>query len=160
MKYFILITLLLPLIAFSAEESSWYNFQPFGTDSFLKQTVFLEGTAKQHFFKYKSKYPNTDVVDFYSNVLKSSWVKCKPIGKWESFGSQMHGTNEHIHQLLQHWINPKTKSALMLSVRYHSKSDKCDKEPDNDIQHVILVEYKAPAADYFPEYLKLQCNAT
>jgi hypothetical protein len=101
-------------------------------------------------YKVRLSFPSKEVLQFYDDKLKDiGWVTfVEPAyregdRKWRNF---IDGTVEGhplVHQLLATWANKDKSRMIVFALRYYStkmtvKEKYHAKEPDNDIQEVIL----------------------
>jgi len=66
--------------------------------------------------------------------------KQQNLGVWFSFIDGNAKGNPMVHELRAIWADEKKKVMFILSLRYYSKSDLKQDEPDNKIQHVHFVK--------------------
>lgn len=131
--------ILMTQFAFSQNESIMDWVYPGAFDT---QKKSLEKEQMQFIYcKVKAGYPSVKVYDFYANILKAQnyqemhW-KQQDLGVWFSFIDSNAKDNPLVHELRAIWADKKRKVMFILSLRYYSKSDLKQDEPDNKIQHV------------------------
>lgn len=89
--------------------------------------------------------------------MTSPWVYCEWGPEWSRFGDAQETVSYTVHQQLHMWVNRKAQRTLMLSMRYRSP-DKCCKVPDNNLQHIMLVEYIGDDVEEQIKRLDLRCS--
>ena len=105
------------------------------------------------------KFPQSPAVDFYQKSLNAPWVKCEWASAWSSHVDAQGTEPFTVHQQLHYWVNPEIERTLMLTLRYHSTDDSWE-IPDNDTQHIVVVEYLRTSVADTISHLKLRCPHT
>lgn len=114
--------------------------------------------AHQISFNVNAGYPNKLVAEFYSEQVKSPWVRCYQKMEWQYFGDVTQTPPAFIHQMLLHWADFENNRLLLLGVRYASESAVFRKRPDTKIQNVNLVEYHEVRVEDVVARLGLHCK--
>lgn len=115
-------------------------------------------STQQIFFRVKESYPSLRVVNQYEEHLrKSGWAQCTGARKdWDSFEDASSVEPIHVHRVLQHWVNRKERLLLLLSATYTSKVD-ATKQPDNDVQNVVVWVQKTGNLQHEVDRLGIKC---
>lgn len=122
-----------------------------------QQHVRLSNMGEQDYFEISRPYPSTYVLDHYRKVFKR-WTECKPEETWRSFGDVSGSKPRFIHQLVREWLRSDNHSVVTLAIRYYSTGAQHRALPDDDIQHVVLIEYEVPDAKAMAEQRGYKCN--
>ena len=122
----------------------------------VKEVQLFDGHAHQTYFKMKVRFPANLVLEHYSNVIKSPWVRCDWSPEWQRFVDATVTPNKTVHQQMYMWINRPAQRTLMLANRYYS-SESCSGNPENDDQQVILLEHMNEDINDTIASLKLRC---
>lgn len=108
-------------------------------------------------FVLKVAYPATPALDFYRSHFGSAWTRCEWSGPdWQRFSAMHEQQLANVHQQLYMWVNREERRTIMLSMRYYS-AQVSDRVPDNDEQHIMLVENLAADVDATIQALNLKC---
>jgi hypothetical protein len=124
----------------------------------VRHHTFNDGHAFQTNFKLAAKFPANPALTHYAATLDKSWSSCAWMGDWNHFLDGTKNPAVMIHQTGYVWLKPQAKRFIMLSVRYIS-SDKCAVErPENEEQHVVIVEYVDVDTSEVANQLGLSCK--
>jgi hypothetical protein len=120
---------------------------------------FNDGHAFQTDFKLIAKFPANPAFGLYAAKLDQSWTSCVWGKEWDHILDGRKSPPVMIHQTAHVWLNAAARRFIMLSVRYFS-SDKCSVErPENDEQHVVIVEYTDVDPSQIRSQLGLACTS-
>jgi hypothetical protein len=81
-------------------------------------------------------------------------VLCQWAPQWSHFIDAQTDVSFGVYQKLYMWVNPEAQRTLMLSMRYLASKDSGE-TPDNDTQHILLVEYMSTNVAYTIKELNL-----
>ncbi len=145
MRFIIKLSLLIiSLSACTGEQPVWSDFNTYKTALDVNHYTFPNGKGKQVFYKVKAKYPNLDVLNFYSEIIQEPWVKCSGNTQWESFADTSGNEPLFVHQSVQRWVNFEQNRLLFLAIKYRSPGSQKREKPDNNVQNIYLAEYLEP----------------
>jgi len=123
----------------------------------VKRFPILNGRAFQTQFTLQATYPATPALDYYRTHIPKPWVLCQWSGpEWSRFVDAQSDEHFTVFQQLYMWVNPEAQRTLMLSMRYHAPEN-CGDVPDNETQHILLVEYTAANVADTINQLNLHC---
>ncbi|GAB3031819.1 hypothetical protein GCM10027285_13280 [Oleiagrimonas citrea] len=122
----------------------------------IKHFPILGGRAFQTQFKLNAAYPATPALEYYKAHMAKPWVMCTWAPKWSHFIDAQTPTRFAVYQQLYMWVNPKLQRTLMLSMRYLAP-ESSGHAPNNDIQHIVLVEYMSTNVANTIQQLHLRC---
>lgn len=127
----------------------------------VKHAKWNDGYARQTYFTMRAEYPTSPAWDHYSKVVGQPWVPCTGAdkGAWQSFLDGTKTPVVSVHQQMHAWVDPTGRRTLTLAIRYTSDRD-FDRRPDNNEQHVFLVEYRDVDVDNWKVQLQLTCGAS
>lgn len=117
------------------------------------------GNSYQTSFTVHPKFPAIPALGMYMTVLDSSWESCTwGSGKWEYFGDDSRTPHVTVHQRLHAWVNRKLHRAMAFAARYYSADHWYHDWPDNDAQHVVMIENFDVDADDYISWMRLSCG--
>ena len=123
----------------------------------VRQSLVFDGRAIQTDYMLRAKYPATPALEHYLRVIREPWIRCQWSGlNWESFLDGTVKPTQTVHQQLHIWLNPKARRTLVLATKYFSAGQSA-REPDNDDQRVVLMEYFAQNVREVARDLQLKC---
>jgi hypothetical protein len=123
----------------------------------VERFPILNGRAFQTQFTLQVKYPATPALEYYRAHIGKPWVLCeRNTPEWSRFRDAQGKDQVAVHQQLYTWVNLEAHRSLMLSMRYYSSKDS-DETPDNDTQHILLVEYTGEDVQDKIKQLQLRC---
>jgi len=165
MKHKLLITLLVlfSVLMASCQESGKVNqFDVLPGGKNVSRIDLKKESAKQLSYEVQLPYPNTSVLDFYSDKLVSDdWKKCKPLGEWTELLKKEGAQYRGIRQLVDYAIHEETNKLLMISLRYFA--DPVEQltptlDWQNDKQYVTLIVYDLENLNQVLNSLSLNCS--
>jgi hypothetical protein len=110
----------------------------------VKKLKLHSENNQQIFFRVDKAYPSTEIIDYYSEFMKTEgWQKCKSgLDDWQSY---LDGTSKEVtynYEIANFWIKRKEEKLAMLVIKYDSRNLENNKVPDNNVQHISLLVQK------------------
>jgi hypothetical protein len=116
----------------------------------------MNGRAHETYFNMAVRYPANPALEHYTRSIGTPWARCEFIPRWQRYLDGTVTPNRTVHEQAYAWVNRDSRRMLMVSSRYYSSKD-CVADPENDDQHVVVIEYLGQNIDQAVSTLKLRC---
>lgn len=157
MRYLLSIALLSVSIASQGGPHGLPKFPP---NAYRLQDYTVPGSdTVQAAFRIKSQYPASMVVAHYTKGVSVEWARClSRTQAWEAYIDKSEGQPRLVHQVIRYWVNHEQKKMLSIIVRHYSKGGDLRCEPDDNVQHAVVVVSRSPDLSKEISLLFLACG--
>ena len=155
----IILIIIVALISTSCgKQNTWAKFEKYADAGEAAAFESNDGIAYERVYFLNKKYPYNGVVKHYESVIERPWIPCQPQDGWTGYLDSSGKETAYVHRIMRHWANHDSSRLLMLAISYRSLGTKVLKEPNNDNQTILLVEYIQPNLKSSLKELELICE--